>query len=482
MTLLPKLVPKTSKQWFLWTIVFWTIAILFILIGTIFENRRTAKSIALAHARESFQKDLLTRRWNSTSGGVYVLVTEKTKPNPYLLFVSERDITTPSGKNLTMINPAYMTRQLHELSLVTDGTTGHITSLKPIRPENKPDDWEAKALISFDNSKAEAYTVIEKDGENYLRFMRPLFTEKSCLQCHAQQGYSMGMVRGGISVIVPMPMWNKIAVLSGYFLLWALGLLIIVFLWSKVNKAMNHRRQAEMDLAEVNRNLENRICERTVEYEELNQQLQGEIVERSKVQIELEYSIKQWRETFDIMSDFVSVHDKEMRLIKVNKAFADFFEKKPKELIGKYCYELIHNTQEPLQGCPHLKAIEKHEVITEEIKEPHLEKTLLITCSPFYDIHGESIGTVHVARDITNQKLAQQEREELIKKLQIALDEVKILRGILPICSHCKKIRNDEGSYEQIEGYIHKHSGVDFSHTICPECIKKHYPKEFQDI
>lgn len=66
--------------------------------------------------------------------------------------------------------------------------------------------------------------------------------------------------------------------------------------------------------------------------------------------------------------------------------------------------------------------------------------------------------------------------------LQKALDEIKILKGILPICSFCKNIRNDQGYYEQIEGYIHKHSGIDFSHTVCPPCMKKHYPKEYESI
>ncbi|MCI5139174.1 MAG: GAF domain-containing protein, partial [Candidatus Electrothrix sp. AR1] len=51
-----------------------------------------------------------------------------------------------------------------------------------------------------------------------------------------------------------------------------------------------------------------------------------------------------------------------------------------------------------------------------------------------------------------------------------------------PICSFCKNIRNDDGYYEQIEAYIHKHSGVDFSHTVCPTCIKKHYPEEYKMI
>lgn len=62
------------------------------------------------------------------------------------------------------------------------------------------------------------------------------------------------------------------------------------------------------------------------------------------------------------------------------------------------------------------------------------------------------------------------------EELQQALEEVRTLRGILPICSFCKKIRNDDGYYEQIESYIHKHSEVDFSHTVCPACLKEHYP------
>ncbi len=79
--------------------------------------------------------------------------------------------------------------------------------------------------------------------------------------------------------------------------------------------------------------------------------------------------------------------------------------------------------------------------------------------------------------NLTERKLAEREREKVIEKLQKSLEEIDTLRRILPICSFCKNIRNDEGYYEQIESYIHKHSGVGFSHTICPTCAKKHYPE-----
>lgn len=61
-------------------------------------------------------------------------------------------------------------------------------------------------------------------------------------------------------------------------------------------------------------------------------------------------------------------------------------------------------------------------------------------------------------------------------KLKEALVEIKALSGLLPICSYCKKIRDDHGYWNQIEKYIHDHSDAEFSHSICPECAKKHYP------
>jgi len=79
--------------------------------------------------------------------------------------------------------------------------------------------------------------------------------------------------------------------------------------------------------------------------------------------------------------------------------------------------------------------------------------------------------------DVTDRKRSEEEREKLIEKLGLALAEIKVLRGILPICSFCKKIRNDNGNWDQIEVYIHDHSEAKFSHSICPGCMKKHYPE-----
>lgn len=85
-------------------------------------------------------------------------------------------------------------------------------------------------------------------------------------------------------------------------------------------------------------------------------------------------------------------------------------------------------------------------------------------------------GLVSVIRDITGRKQAEKEREKLISELQDALTKVKLLSGFLPICANCKKIRNDEGYWEQIEAYIRDHSEAQFSHSVCPDCAKKLYP------
>jgi PAS domain S-box-containing protein len=82
-----------------------------------------------------------------------------------------------------------------------------------------------------------------------------------------------------------------------------------------------------------------------------------------------------------------------------------------------------------------------------------------------------------VARDITERKRLEQEREDLVRALTEALGNVKTLRGLLPICASCKKIRDDKGYWNQIEVYVRDHSQADFSHGICPDCLVKLYPE-----
>lgn len=168
------------------------------------DQKSSIQKYAINEARAGFEKDVIYRHWSAMHGGTYVPITDTTPQNPYLDHIAERDISTPSGKRLTLVNPAYMTRQVHELGEEQYGTKGHITSLNPIRPENRPDAWESESLKSFENGAVEAYAIKNIEDVDYLRFMRPLKVGKDCLKCHEKQGYVEGDIRGGISVSVPL--------------------------------------------------------------------------------------------------------------------------------------------------------------------------------------------------------------------------------------------------------------------------------------
>lgn len=166
---------------------------------------RQSIEVATGGARNLFRMIALTRSWNALHGGVYVPVTETMRPNPYLDH-PRRDLTTTDGQQLTMVNPAYMTRQLSELAEQEGVSSFHITSNKPIRPGNSPDPWERKALERFSEGLPEMVEITAQADTSHrlLRFMAPLRVEQACLPCHENQGYKIGDIRGGISVSLPL--------------------------------------------------------------------------------------------------------------------------------------------------------------------------------------------------------------------------------------------------------------------------------------
>jgi len=212
------------------TAAIWIVAIAASLVWNWVQARSTARMFAETEARSAYNKDLVYRKWAAMHGGVYVPPTDKTPPNPYLDHIPDRDVITRSGKRLTLINPAYMTRQALQLGREQYGAQGHITSLRPIRPENAPDAWETKALLAFETGVREVVSIEPMDGGPHLRLMRPLVAEASCLKCHAAQGYKEGDVRGGISVSVDYGPYQaaigkgRVQGLLAHLLIGALGL------------------------------------------------------------------------------------------------------------------------------------------------------------------------------------------------------------------------------------------------------------------
>jgi hypothetical protein len=195
--------PEIIKRNFIYFGILITIIVAGSLIWNIQKERNMVNELASVEAQASHERDLLFRRWASMHGGVYVPVTEQTQPNPLLSDIPERDIVTGSGKKLTLMNPAYMNRQIYTMA-GDEGLLGHITSLNPIRKENKADSWETNALQQCDRGDYEIKSAETVNGQDYLRVMYALKTENNCLNCHGKQGYKLGDIRGGISISVPL--------------------------------------------------------------------------------------------------------------------------------------------------------------------------------------------------------------------------------------------------------------------------------------
>lgn len=184
--------------------IVWTLIIVGLFAFNVRQHQQAIRETAISQARTHFQKDLALRLWAALHGGVYVPVTGQTPPNPYLSHVPERDIETPAGKKLTLMNPAYMIRQIFEKFSELYGINEHITSLNPLNPINTPDDWEKAALLALAQGKTEVLEFVDRNGQPHLRLIRLMPTDEPCLKCHAHQGYKLGDVRGGVSVSLPM--------------------------------------------------------------------------------------------------------------------------------------------------------------------------------------------------------------------------------------------------------------------------------------
>ena len=145
--------------------------------------------------------------------------------------------------------------------------------------------------------------------------------------------------------------------------------------------------------------------------------LEYEIVDRKKAEDKIIQAAQNWRATFDSIPDMVFIVDKEYRLVRVNKAFADAHKTTPKEAIGKFCFEVVHGTDKPVKNCPHWEVIESMNTSRQQLHLPQNETYVELLVSPIVNDQGEAIATVHIIKDITEQKEAETELAETHKQL-----------------------------------------------------------------
>jgi len=296
----------------------WTVAVAGSLAWNVAQHAEETRALTVHAAQALLEKDLLYREWSILHGGVYVPKFAPTETGATARD-EDREIVTPSGQELTLLNPVMVSRQVFELQERQTGIRGHVTSLKPLRAANLPDDWERQALVELGKGREEVSSIETFEGERFFRMMRPLVTVPACLRCHEEAGRKPGEIRGGISVTVPI-------------------------------------------------------------------------------------------------DRFVSP-ETNLRL-----------------------------------GLAHLSLW-------------------------FLGMTGLVLGARNLQGHVQARQQAEGERERLIAELQEALANVKTLSGLVPICASCKKIRDDQGYWTQLETYLAQHSNAKFSHGLCLDCMRKLYPE-----
>ena len=184
-----------------------------------------------------------------------------------------------------------------------------------------------------------------------------------------------------------------------------------------------------------------------------------------------------WEAVLDAIEDWICIITLNARIIRSNANCKQLFGISSHETIGKTCCSLLHRQAFPLPGCPLQRMAVSGKRESEEL-EIEKGKWMLVTVDPIFGPDGNIQGAVHISRDITRRIRIQNEREILVQDLIKAVNQIKTLSGLLPICASCKKIRDDKGYWNLLENYIETHSQVSFSHGLCPECMEDLYGKE----
>lgn len=170
----------------------------------------------------------------------------------------------------------------------------------------------------------------------------------------------------------------------------------------------------------------------------------------------------------------ILVIDRDFRILDANEAAQRAYDR-PGGIIGGTCHETTHNSRSPCpvetDHCPVRYVFESGRSIRLLHEHQQADGTTVweeILASPLRNEQGEVESVIEEIRDLTEVL----ENRQLVEQLQA---EVKTLSGLLPICSHCKKIRNAEGEWEILEQYVKSRTDADFTHGICPDCLKEHY-------
>jgi PAS domain S-box-containing protein len=200
--------------------------------------------------------------------------------------------------------------------------------------------------------------------------------------------------------------------------------------------------------------------------------------------IQAEAKLRLLAQTVASTQDYVSITDLNNNILFVNDAFARAYGYTPEELFGKQIAIVVppEEVQETTASILKGTMVGGWNGEVNQQKKDGSKFPVELWTSIVYDDESKPVALVGVAREISERKKMEQEKEKFIKELRDALSEVKALSGLLPICSSCKKIRDDQGYWTQVETYIARHSDAVFTHGLCPDCTKELFPEVYERL
>jgi PAS domain S-box-containing protein len=172
----------------------------------------------------------------------------------------------------------------------------------------------------------------------------------------------------------------------------------------------------------------------------------------------------------DVLGDGIRIVDKDFRIVYENLAHRQLLGNH----IGEYCYRAYQQRDTVCDDCAVYRSFldgRVHKDVRSVMTDTGA-RYVEVTSSNLQDEAGNVIAGVEIVRDVTERRLLEADKEKLITNLRDALDRIKTLKGLIPVCAWCGKARNDKGYWDDLENYIREHSDADFTHGICPGCLK----------
>ncbi len=437
------------------------------------------ETILVQEATSHFENVVMTRQWNAQYGGVYVKKNDSIEPNPYLI---DNHTFTKDDELLIKINPAWMTRQISEISNKQRNFYFKITSLNPINPANKADSFEKEALQFFETNKTTKFYYKTDKKKDVFNFMGSLKVNQSCLKCHAKQGYKVGDIRGGIRLSIPIQSHNaKInQIKQNALYLIVLVLTIAILATFTLVKFMHIILKKKEEIEQLNKNLEKRVQEEI----EKNQEKEKLLSQQSKMAAlgEMMNNIAhQWRQPLSAITSATSG----MQLQKEMDTLTDTdFNRTTEQIIehANYMSQTIEDFRTFFKKDKEVEVFTLHEVIFNNIsliqsslstKNIHLKIDKIDKNITLCGFSSELVqALLNILNNAKDQLILQEGEKHILISNQINEETIT-----LTICDNAGGIQEDiiEKVFEPYFTTKHQSQGTGIGLYMVAEIIQKHF-------